>query len=240
MDVEPRPATGSEIGGETQPGVLPGETILEHDGETGQRAAVGAETPAVTGAPRPPPSRFAHAPGTAPQPPEVASAPSESQFGKFVRTEKLGAGGMGEVWRAYDTQLGRWVALKSLKGGDEDLARFKREAHLAGQLSHPNICAIHEVGEDRGQHFIAMQFVPGETLRQIVAARGADRGADRRLLVRLIRDTARAVDYAHGHVIVHRDLKPENLMVTEAAREPHVYVMDFGLARSTVDATLGK
>src|SRR3990172_9098486 len=80
-----------------------------------------------------------------PIPPDVAGADPSSRFGKFVRTGKLGAGGMGEVWKAYDTELDRWVALKFLKGGDEEeVRRFRREAKTAGKLSHPNIAAIFE------------------------------------------------------------------------------------------------
>ncbi len=160
-------------------------------------------------------------------PEEVAGALPSDRFGKFVRTRKLGAGGMGEVWRAWDTELDRWVALKFLKGGDdEEIARFKREAQLAGKLAHPNIAAIYEIGERDGQHFIAMQFVDGQTLRTL------PRG-DRKLLVRLARDAALALRSAHETGIVHRDIKPENLMVTPGG---HLYVMDFGLARAAEGA----
>jgi hypothetical protein len=159
-------------------------------------------------------------------PAEVSGAEDGAKFGKFVRTQRLGAGGMGEVWKAWDTQLSRWVALKFLKGGDEDeILRFKREAQTAGQLSHPNIAAVYEVGEDRNRHYIAMQFVDGQTLKTYPRN-------DKMALARLMRDAARAVAYAHQQGIVHRDLKPENLMVTQRGREPHLYVMDFGLARA--------
>ncbi len=166
-------------------------------------------------------------------PQDVGAAPAGSRFGKFVCTEKLGAGGMGEVWKAWDGQLGRWVALKFLKGGDQDLiVRFQREAQLAGQLNHPNIAAIYDVGQDQGRLYIAMQFVDGGTLKDVPKS-------DRRSLVGLVRDAARAVHAAHERGIVHRDLKPENLMVTSpgAGRDRHVYVMDFGLARGTEGAS---
>ncbi len=167
-------------------------------------------------------------PGMAPR--EIADAPADARFGKFVRVAKVGAGAMGEVWRAWDVELSRWVALKFLKGGDDiELARFKREAQTAGNLSHPNIAAIHEVGEAQGRYFIAMQYIEGETLAKF-------RRDDLRLLVRLVRDAARAVAYAHAQGIVHRDLKPDNLMVTTRAGEHHVVVTDFGLARA-VDRT---
>jgi serine/threonine-protein kinase len=174
-----------------------------------------------------PQTRPVATPGSTAVPIEVAKAPPEARFGKYVRTERLGAGGMGEVWKAWDTELARWVALKFLKGGnDDEIARFKREAQLAGALSHPHIAAIHDVGETRERHWIAMQFVAGKTLRD----RG---GKDSRPLAGWLRDAARAVQFAHDRGIVHRDLKPDNLMIADE----HLYVMDFGLARSTEGAS---
>ncbi len=176
-------------------------------------------------------------------PPEVADALPSDRFGKYVRTVLLGAGGMGEVWKAWDTELNRWVAVKFLKGGDDDeIARFKREAHIAGKLTHPNIAAIYDIGQDRDRHFIAMQFVEGSTLKRF------PRG-DTRTLVKLVRDAARAVAYAHDQGIIHRDLKPENLMVVRSTKpatarasrkgftELQLYVMDFGLARAAEGAS---
>ncbi len=167
-------------------------------------------------------------------PPGVQSADPSARFGKFVRTRKLGSGGMGEVWQAWDAELGRWVALKFLKGGDEDFARFQREAQLAAKLNHPNIAAIYEAGTAQGRHYIAMQFIEGTTLNEFPLR-------DPKMLVRLLRDAASAVGYANDQGIVHRDLKPENLMVQVRARgregpgtrsaEAHLFVMDFGLAR---------
>ncbi len=145
------------------------------------------------------------------------------RLGKFVRSQWLGAGGMGEVWKAWDTELKRWVALKLLKGGDsEAIARFQREAQTAARLNHPNIAAVHEVGEDQGRHWIAMQLIEGTTLWK------AD--SNPKALAANIRDAARALHHAHAAGIVHRDLKPENLMVDRTGR---VFVMDFGLARLT-------
>jgi tetratricopeptide (TPR) repeat protein len=147
-------------------------------------------------------------------------------IGKYRCTKKLGAGGMGEVWQAWDAALSRWVALKLLMWGDsEGIARFEREARMAGSLSHPHIAAVYEVGREAGRHFIAMQLVEGTTLRRWEAP-------DRRAVVALIRDAARAVSYAHDRGMVHRDLKPDNLMVSTVAGAPHVFVMDFGLARA--------
>jgi len=126
----------------------------------------------------------------------------------------LGRGGMGEVWKARDEKLGRWVALKRLTLQDpEDARRFQREAQTAASLDHPGIAAIYEVGDG----WIAMQLIDGGTLKP---------GPD---AVRQVRDAAVAVGFAHGKGIVHRDLKPANIMVE---RDGRVFVMDFGLARS--------
>ncbi len=148
--------------------------------------------------------------------------PEGERFGKFVRTQKLGAGGMGEVWKAWDTQLARWVALKFLKGGNEvEIARFVREAQTAGGLTHPHIAAVHEVVSDSSGHYIAMQYVDGRTLKGF-------RGGDPVAIARMVASASRAVAFAHKQGIIHRDLKPENVMVSS---DGHVYVMDFGLAR---------
>jgi len=161
-------------------------------------------------------------------PPEVESTPPARRFGKFVPVERLGKGGMGEVWKAWDMNLNRWVALKFLLGRDDDeIARFKREAHTAGKLAHANIAAVYEVGEDQGRHYIAMQFIDGVTLDKFPKS-------DRRALVAIVRDAARALAHAHEHHVIHRDLKPENLMV---AAGPKVFLMDFGLARPIADAS---
>ncbi|MBI2921782.1 MAG: protein kinase [Planctomycetes bacterium] len=166
-------------------------------------------------------------------PAEAAQAGASARFGKFIRTERLGAGGMGEVWKAWDTGLSRWVALKFMREQEaSEIERFRREARLAGKLNHPFIASIYDVGCDQDRHFIAMQFVDGRTLLDFPRT-------DRPLLVRLVRDAAQAVDHAHAQGIIHRDLKPANLMATTRARglsdrtsEHHLYVMDFGLARA--------
>ncbi len=171
------------------------------------------------------------------------------RVGKYLRGSRLGAGGMGEVWKAWDSELGRWVALKFLKHDDpEELARFRREGQTAAQLHHPNIAAIYEVGEYLSRPFLAMQFVDGQTLSTFPRH-------DRRLLVELLRDAALAVQAAHAHGVIHRDLKPENIMIegtcspsgkstrrnagkrrTEGLR---LFVMDFGLAKqAAVDASV--
>jgi serine/threonine-protein kinase len=151
-----------------------------------------------------------------------------ARVGKFVLQAKLGEGAMGEVWKAWDTGLNRSVALKLPKSvGEDELARFRREAETAASLTHANIAAIYEVGAEGGRPYIAMQFVEGRTLR-------AFRRGDRRESVRWMRDASRAVHYAHAKGIIHRDLKPDNVMVDTAGR---VFVMDFGLARSVAPVT---
>ncbi|HKS15872.1 MAG TPA: protein kinase, partial [Planctomycetota bacterium] len=152
--------------------------------------------------------------------------PTGGAFGKYVLTDRLGKGGMGEVWKAHDTELRRSVALKFLYSEDPmELARFEREAHLAASLSHANIGAIHEIGVIDGRHYIAMQYVQGQTLEKYPKK-------DRRLMARLMRDACRAVEHAHRNGVIHRDIKPANLMVEEADDGARVVVLDFGIARA--------
>jgi tetratricopeptide (TPR) repeat protein/predicted Ser/Thr protein kinase len=158
-------------------------------------------------------------------PPEAEAAARDpaNRIGRYVKTSPLGAGGMGEVWKAWDGDLARWVALKFVHHPDPDqVARFRREAQTAAALSHPNIAAIYEVGEAAGRPFLAMQFVAGQALSSVPRD-------DRRRLVGLIRDAALAVHFAHEQGVVHRDLKPHNLM----AEGSRVFVLDFGLAKPT-------
>ncbi|KAF0246382.1 MAG: serine/threonine protein kinase [Planctomycetota bacterium] len=168
-----------------------------------------------------------------PEEARAAAAEPRNAFGRYVRVSRLGSGGMGEVWKGWDRELGRWVALKFLKQDDPaEIARFEREARLVAGLSHPNIASVYEIGERDGRHFIAMQLVPGATLS------GRWKGPLRDG-VRLLRDASRAVQHAHEQGVIHRDLKPANLMADPAGR---VYVMDFGLARpaggaSSISAT---
>ncbi len=153
-------------------------------------------------------------------PPEAAKGEPE---GKYLKARLLGAGGMGEVWKAWDTELGRWVALKFLKSGEgEERERFRREAHLSAKVSHPNIAAVFEATD----RYIAMEFVDGESLATFPRT-------EVRVLVELVRDAARAVHAAHERGIVHRDLKPHNLMVSRKAGQARLFVTDFGLAKST-------
>ena len=155
-----------------------------------------------------------------------------ARLGKYEILSKLGEGGMGEVWRARDEQLHRIVALKilppDLASDPSRRARFEQEARVVAALNHPNIVAVYEFGEDRGQAFLASEFVDGETLRAVI-----DRG---RIPVRRATEIAiqiaDAMAAAHSAAIVHRDLKPENIMLTAASGS--VKVLDFGLAKQTL------
>lgn len=155
------------------------------------------------------------------------------KLGNYEIVEKLGEGGMGEVWRARDARLNRSVAVKVLPsefaGDPARRSRFEQEARALGALNHPNIVAIYDVGQSEGQAYLVSELVEGESLRKVID-RGAVAG---RKLVDIAVQSAEAIAAAHALGIVHRDLKPENIMLT---REGRVKVLDFGLAKQSVAA----
>ncbi len=173
----------------------------------------------------------------------------DTAFGRYRLIAALGVGGMGAVWRAFDPQLGRTVALKLIRPDQarspEAVARFLREARLAARLRHPGIVAVHDAGTDAGCPYLAMDHVEGRALHSFLAetaeakrAGAADGFRRLREEVALLAEIAEAVAYAHAQGVLHRDIKPGNVLLESPGEgmPPRARVMDFGLAKE-IDST---
>src|SRR5712675_1460249 len=153
-----------------------------------------------------------------------------ARLGPYEILSPLGAGGMGEVYRARDTRLGREVAIKTILLGSgshtDSIQRFEQEARSASALNHPNIVTIYELGREESRHYIAMELIEGVTVRELLIADSLPM----RKAIEIAAQVADGLTKAHEAGITHRDLKPENLMVS---KDGFVKILDFGLAKLT-------
>ncbi|MCB9418665.1 MAG: serine/threonine protein kinase [Ardenticatenaceae bacterium] len=162
--------------------------------------------------------------------------------GRYQLLERVGSGGMARVYKAQDRALGRIVAVKmlheSLTGDQGFLQRFQQEAHAAANLTHPNIVTVHDIGQDRNHYYIVMEYVEGQTLKQIIRQynqTGHPMPVSRALDLTI--QICAGIGYAHRADLVHCDVKPQNVLIT---RDDRVKVADFGIARAISEATLGQ
>ena len=173
-------------------------------------------------------SKFLEAPAAFVDKETGARLPAGSMLGRYEIVRMLGSGGMGEVYLARDSQLGRKVAIKVLNERYEtdgsNVERFIQEAKAASALNHPNILTIHEIGETAGSHYIVSEFIDGKTLREIIASRRLNLSK----VIDISIQIAGALSAAHAARIIHRDIKPENIIVRD---DGYVKVLDFGLAK---------
>lgn len=166
---------------------------------------------------------------------DIAGSIPITVFGRYIRLEYVGEGGMARVFKGYDPELRRPVALKFVRVNDPDLAqRLIREARAQARVTHPNVCKVYEAGEEQGVQFIAMQYVEGKNLCQ------AGAGLELPQKLALIRQVAEAVHAAHQVGLIHRDIKPSNILTEMRGGAGIPFVMDFGLARElgAVSATM--
>src|SRR5262249_2222493 len=168
--------------------------------------------------------------------PASTFAPGQSFGDRYTVVELVGAGGMGQVYKVIDRRLNRTVALKLIRRGLHAqlgaLQRFRRELSLAQQVTHPNVCRVHDLGEVEGSYYIAMEFVTGQTLEDLIHSMGH---LSARQTITIARQVCAGLGAIHAQSIVHRDLKPGNVMVD---RSGHAVVMDFGMAYHRGDERL--